>query len=75
MGCGCSKGGNRNTGRATTNGFGTGSQQRNTNNNITVQNVEQNSSVAPNQTPSNKPIDRRSIEKIRREAIKKALGH
>jgi len=75
MGCGCSKNGNRNTNRSSA--VTPASVQ---NRNVTpVQNVNTSSisqqSLAPK--TENKVVnsnDRRNIEKLRREAIRRALG-
>lgn len=75
MGCGCSKGGKRNTNinRPGTVGFGAQSQR----NNVVVQPQQSvPPSVSPkvqNNQPSNN-VDRRNVEKLRREAIRRALG-
>ena len=71
MGCGCGRNGSRNTNR----------------NNTVTPNITTNRSVSPNQSaptgvsqqglgPVTQPrvADRRDIEKIRREAIRRALG-
>lgn len=78
MGCGCSKGGKRNTNRPSTVGFGSQSPQRE---NVVVtpqQNVPATPpSVSPKtQVNNSRPnvLDRRNVEKLRREAIKRALG-
>jgi hypothetical protein len=75
MGCGCSKNGNRNTNRSAAVTPAT-AQARN----ITpVQNTNTSSisqqSLSPK--PENKIVnsaDRRNVEKLRREAIRRALG-
>ena len=72
MGCGCSKNGNRNTNRAVV-------SPANINRNVTP--VQNNTSSISQQSLSpkqeNKVVnsgDRRTVEKLRREAIRKALG-
>lgn len=75
MGCGCSKGGKRNTGRAVNQ-----NPQPVQRDNVTVQSAQVQAQQAPSNIqpqPTNRvtnSIDRRNIEKLRREAIKKALG-
>lgn len=76
MGCGCSKGGKRNTGRAVNS-----NPQPVQRDNVVVQtqNAQQSIQAAPSVQPQpaarvTNSIDRRNIEKLRREAIKKALG-
>jgi hypothetical protein len=71
MGCGCSKGGNRNTRRS--NGVAPSSGNRG----AVVQNnqtISQQSISPKNENKNVTSVDRRNIEKIRREAIRRALG-
>lgn len=71
MGCGCSKGGNRNTRRSS------GVTPSSVNRGAVVQNNESISQQSVSPKNENKNItsaDRRNIEKIRREAIRRALG-
>lgn len=68
MGCGCSKNGNRNTSR----GVSPSTQQ---NRAIVPQNNISQQSLTPLSNNKNtNSSDRRNIEKIRREAIRRALG-
>jgi hypothetical protein len=70
MGCGCSKGGNRNTRRSN------GAVPPSSNRNVTVrQNQVSQQSLSPkNENKNITSADRRNIEKIRKEAIRRALG-
>ena len=71
MGCGCSKGGNRNTRRSA------GVPPSSVNRGAVAQNNESISQQSISPKNENKNItsaDRRNIEKIRREAIRRALG-
>jgi len=75
MGCGCSKGGNRNTGRS----VGGVYPSNTTNRSVSPQNANNQQNVnSKNLTQQNirniNSTDRRNIEKIRREAIRRALG-
>lgn len=71
MGCGCSKNGNRNTNRAVVSPV-------NVNRNVSpVQNTSSISQQSLSPKQENKVVnsgDRRTVEKLRREAIRKALG-
>jgi hypothetical protein len=69
MGCGCSKGGNRNTRRSS----GPVGGERNS---TTVPNnqISQQSIAPKNENKNTNSQDRRNIEKIRKEAIRRALG-
>jgi len=75
MGCGCSKGGRRNTGRAI-NSNPQPVQRDNVAPQIQPQISTQSApSVEPKPTGrATNSIDRRNVEKLRREAIKRALG-
>lgn len=78
MACGCGKTPMKNTGRGSVVGPIKNAVSRPVSQNISIQSVfPPNPSQAPNPAPTNPAVmdeERRRIEKLRREAIRKALG-